>query len=101
MITHAGQNTTLEALHHGVPLVALPRSADQPALAARLEHAGVGLRASFFHATPRQLRELISRVLTEDSFRAGPADAAVARQGRRRSAHRRNRRTGVADRAAR
>lgn len=69
MITHAGQNTTLEALYHGVPLVALPRSADQPALAARLEHAGVGLRTSFFRSTPQQLQHLISRVLAEDSFR--------------------------------
>jgi len=34
-----------------------------------LEHAGVGLGASFFRLTPRQLRELISRVLTADSFR--------------------------------
>ena len=69
MITHAGQNTTLEALNQGVPLVALPRSDDQPALAARLQHAGVGLRASFSRFTPDELRGLISRVLTEDSFR--------------------------------
>lgn len=83
MITHAGQNTTLEALHQGVPLVALPRSADQPALAARLEHAGVGLRASFSRFTPDELRGLISRLLTEDSFRdrAGEMSRSLAKAG--------------------
>jgi MGT family glycosyltransferase len=69
MITHAGQNSTLEALRHGVPLVALPRSADQPALAARVERAGVGLVGSFSRSTPAQLRALISRILGDDSFR--------------------------------
>jgi MGT family glycosyltransferase len=83
MITHAGQNTTLEALHQGVPLVALPRSADQPALAARLAHAGVGLRASFSRFTPDELRGLISRVLTEDSFRdrAGEMSRSLVKAG--------------------
>ena len=69
LITHAGQNTTLEALHFGVPMVALPRSADQPAMAARLEHAGVALRGSFWKSTPEGLRKLVNRVLTEPHFR--------------------------------
>lgn len=83
MVTHAGQNTTLEALHQGVPLVALPRSADQPAIAARLEHAGVGLRASFSRFTPDQLRALISRVLAENAFRdrAAKMSRCLARAG--------------------
>jgi MGT family glycosyltransferase len=69
LITHAGQNTTLEALHFGVPMVALPRSADQPAMAARLEQAGVALRGSFWKSTPEGLRKLVNRVLTEPRFR--------------------------------
>jgi MGT family glycosyltransferase len=69
LITHAGQNTTVEALTLAVPMIALPRAVDQPALAARIEYAGVGLRASFLHFTVRQLRELIRRVLNEESFR--------------------------------
>lgn len=83
MITHAGQNTVLEALHQGVPLVALPRSADQPAIAARLEHAGVGLRASFSQFTPDELRRLISRVLREAHFRlrAGELGRSLSKAG--------------------
>ncbi len=68
-ITHAGQNSAMEALSRAVPLVAVPRSADQPGVAARIEYSGAGLRAFFRTVTVEQLRQMIQRVLTEDSFR--------------------------------
>lgn len=68
-ITHAGQNSVMEALSRAVPMVAVPRSADQPGVAARVEYAGAGLRAFFRTVTPEELRCMIQRVLTEDSFR--------------------------------
>ena len=36
LVTHAGVNTVLEALNRGVPMVALPRSADHPGMASRI-----------------------------------------------------------------
>jgi zeaxanthin glucosyltransferase len=69
MITHAGMNTMLEAIGRGVPMVALPRSADQSGNSTRIEHAGVGLRASFRRCRPAELRSLVERVLTDDRFR--------------------------------
>ncbi len=69
LITHAGQNTTVESLALAVPMIALPRTVDQPALAARIENAGVGLRASLLRSTARQIRDLVRRTLSEDSFR--------------------------------
>lgn len=36
VITHAGLNTTIESLSHGVPMVAIPISLDQPGVAARI-----------------------------------------------------------------
>jgi MGT family glycosyltransferase len=69
LITHAGLNSTLESLCRGVPMVALPRSSDQPGVAARIEHSGAGLRTSYHRCTPKELRRLIERVLTEESFR--------------------------------
>ena len=69
MITHAGLNTTLECLSRGVPMVALPRSADQPGNGARIEYAGAGLRASFRRCTPAEVRVLVQRVLADGSFR--------------------------------
>jgi zeaxanthin glucosyltransferase len=41
-ITHAGLNTTLEALAEGVPIVAIPVGYDQPGVAARIAYHGVG-----------------------------------------------------------
>jgi MGT family glycosyltransferase len=69
LITHGGQNTVLEAIAQGVPMIVLPRGADQPAMAGRIKHTGAGLCASFQHFTPAELRGLVERVLTEDSFR--------------------------------
>ena len=42
-ITHAGMNTTVQSLYFGVPLVAIPLAHDQPAIAARVAAAGVGI----------------------------------------------------------
>ena len=69
LVTHAGVNTVLEALERGVPMVALPRSADQIGMGARIEHTGVGLRASFRRSRPGQLRQMIQAVLTDGAFR--------------------------------
>jgi zeaxanthin glucosyltransferase len=68
LITHAGLNTTLEAISRGVPMVALPRSADQPGNAARIAHSGAGLCAPFHRGTPEELRRVIQRVLSEETF---------------------------------
>jgi MGT family glycosyltransferase len=69
LITHAGVNTVLEALCRGVPMVALPRNADQPGMGARVAYTGVGLLGSFPQTTPAELRQLIIRVLAGESFR--------------------------------
>ena len=41
VITHAGPNTVLEALMQGKPMLALPITLDQPAIAAHLARLGV------------------------------------------------------------
>jgi MGT family glycosyltransferase len=89
LITHAGLNTTLEAISRGVPMVAMPRSADQPGNAARIEYSGAGLCASFHRSTPQRLRTVIERVLVENTFRRRAKDlqaAMVAAGGPRRAA---------------
>jgi UDP:flavonoid glycosyltransferase YjiC (YdhE family) len=69
LLTHAGLNTTLEALARGVPMVAMPRHSDQPGVAARVEYAGAGLRQPFRGGTVAELRGAIERVLQEEPFR--------------------------------
>ena len=39
-LTHAGLNTVLESLAHGVPMVAIPIAYTQPGTAARIAHHG-------------------------------------------------------------
>ena len=89
LITHAGVNTVLESLSRGVPMVALPRSADQPGMGSRIAHAGAGLLGSFRHSTPRQIRGLVQRVLTEETFRRRAKElqeSMIAAGGLRRAA---------------
>lgn len=69
-VTHAGFSGVREALAAGVPMVAVPLFADQPANAARLDELGVGLRVDPAGLTAATLAAAVSRVLTEPSFRS-------------------------------
>jgi MGT family glycosyltransferase len=68
-ITHAGLNTTLESLTHGVPMVAIPIGYDQPGVAARIAHHGTGEFIEVDELTTDRLRILIEKVLQYPSYR--------------------------------
>jgi MGT family glycosyltransferase len=68
-ITHAGLNTVLEALAQGVPMVALPIGYDQPGVAARIAHHGVGEFMEIENLTAGGLSGLIETVLREPAYR--------------------------------
>jgi zeaxanthin glucosyltransferase len=57
-ITHAGLNTALEALAHGVPMVAIPIGFDQPGVAARVAYHGVGEFVEIGDLTAERLSEV-------------------------------------------
>ncbi|MGM1057965.1 macrolide family glycosyltransferase [Saccharothrix sp. Mg75] len=42
-LTHAGMNSVMEAVYHGVPVVAVPRIPEQRAVAARAAELGLGI----------------------------------------------------------
>jgi zeaxanthin glucosyltransferase len=67
-ITHAGLNTTLEALAQGVPMVAIPIGYDQPGVAARIAYHGVGEVLELQDLTVARLSELIQRVRTNQTY---------------------------------
>src|SRR5262245_56533152 len=67
-ITHAGLNTALESLAQGVPMVAIPIGYDQPGVAARIAHHGVGEVVDIEDLDADRLRALIQRVLTVSSY---------------------------------
>jgi MGT family glycosyltransferase len=68
-ITHAGLNTTLESLAHGVPMVAIPIGYDQPGTATRIAHHGTGEFIEVDELTTDRLRGLIEKVLQDPSYR--------------------------------
>ena len=68
-LTHAGLNTVLDSLSCAVPMVAVPITYEQPAIAQRINWCGAGKTLPFkgLHAT--QLRGAIQNVLSQSSFR--------------------------------
>ena len=69
VITHAGINTALEALHEGVPLVAIPLGNDQPGVAARVAARGAGVVVAKSKLNAERLRRALRRVLDEPGYR--------------------------------
>jgi zeaxanthin glucosyltransferase len=69
VITHAGLNTTLEALSAGVPMVAIPITNDQPGVAARMVGVGAGLLIPVKKVTADRLKSAITRVLNNPSYK--------------------------------
>jgi MGT family glycosyltransferase len=66
-ITHGGMNTTQQALRFGVPLVAIPLTHDQPAIASRLSRCGAGIVIPPRSVSVDRLRGALSSLLTEGS----------------------------------
>jgi zeaxanthin glucosyltransferase len=68
-ITHAGLNTTLEALMCGVPLLAIPITFDQPGVALRIAHHGVGEILRLHELSSDALATLARRILSTPAYR--------------------------------
>jgi zeaxanthin glucosyltransferase len=68
-LTHAGLNSALEALAEGVPMVAIPIGYDQPGVAARIAHHGVGEFVEIGNLTAQHLSELIAKVTANPNYR--------------------------------
>ncbi|ANS76512.1 glycosyl transferase family 1 [Paenibacillus yonginensis] len=77
-ITHGGMNSVHEGLYYGVPLIVIPQSADQPALARRVAELGAGLQFNQQDLTAEDLRAAAERVLEDDSMRAAAAELGAS-----------------------
>jgi zeaxanthin glucosyltransferase len=79
-VTHAGLNTVLESLAQGVPQVAIPVTFDQPGVAARIADKQTGLVTSLGKLTPEHLSTLLSKVISNPTYRvnAGKIQKAIA-----------------------
>jgi zeaxanthin glucosyltransferase len=69
VITHAGMNSVLEALARGKPLVAMPVTNDQPAVAARIAWTGCGKVVPLNRLNAMRLRQTIHEVMSQPTYR--------------------------------
>ncbi|HYO55501.1 glycosyltransferase [Archangium sp.] len=69
MVTHGGFNSVKECIYFGVPMVVLPVQFDQPGVAARVVHHGLGVRSSINELTPDTLTHLLDEVVEKPSYR--------------------------------
>jgi MGT family glycosyltransferase len=67
-VTHAGHGITIKSLAAGVPLVCVPMGRDQFDIAARVVHAGAGIRLEPM-APPAEIASAVEQVLGEPSYR--------------------------------
>ncbi|MFC5461511.1 glycosyltransferase [Massilia niabensis] len=68
VVSHAGLNTVMDAIAAHTPILALPIAFDQPGVAARVCHAGIGLRASPRFASAATIGRQLGRLFEEPGF---------------------------------
>jgi MGT family glycosyltransferase len=83
VITHAGPNTVFETLMQGKPMIAIPKTFDQPAIAARLAWLGAAIVLRPGKLSAQVIRSALSTLLSDPSYRK----AAKEMQAKIRSAH--------------
>ncbi|WP_030764500.1 macrolide family glycosyltransferase [Streptomyces sp. NRRL F-2664] len=72
-VTHGGMGSTMEALLHGTPMVAVPQTHEQTAVAERIDRLGLGVRLDRDRLTAQTLREALLRVMGDPGIRANAA----------------------------
>ena len=65
VITHGGNNTVTECLHHGAPMVVLPLFWDQYDNAQRMDELGLGVRLPTYEFGPDELLSAIGRLAAD------------------------------------
>lgn len=68
-ITHAGLNTVMQSLMCGTPMVAIPITHDQPAIASRIKRSGAGEVIPANRVTLERLATAVKRVMSDPAYR--------------------------------
>lgn len=64
-LTHAGMNSTMEAVHHGVPMLAFPQMPEQVVNADRIVDLGIGRRLGTEDLTADALRRAVDDLVAD------------------------------------
>ena len=67
-LTHGGLNTVLDSLSCGVPMVLVPLTYEQPAIAARVARIGAGEILPLSRVSPEGLRTEIRKVAGDETY---------------------------------
>ncbi|XP_063371652.1 UDP-glucosyltransferase 2-like [Cydia amplana] len=67
-ITHAGLLSIIEAVHHGVPVLAVPVFGDQPMNAERAVASGFAVKVDFHVGMASELRRGLDQMVGNDSY---------------------------------
>lgn len=68
VITHGGNNTTVEALHFGKPMIVLPLFWDQYDNAQRMDETGYGIRLDTYTFTEDEMHRAVERIVGDSSL---------------------------------
>jgi len=72
-ITHSGMGGTMEALYFDTPMVALPQSVEQAAVANRVAELGLGTNLAGREPTPELLRDAVKTTAADERVRSAVA----------------------------
>jgi zeaxanthin glucosyltransferase len=78
VVAHGGANTIFETLMAGKPMLLIPFTYDQPAMAARLARLGIAEVLPVMRLSSKRIRTAITKILSDDRYR----DAAIEMQSR-------------------
>jgi UDP:flavonoid glycosyltransferase YjiC (YdhE family) len=68
VITHGGNNTVTECMHHGKPMVVLPIFWDQHDNAQRVHETGFGERLATYSFTDEEISGALDRLLADEKL---------------------------------
>ncbi|MFS8103509.1 hypothetical protein LFM09_40935 [Lentzea alba] len=71
-ITHGGLGGVMEALHHGVPMIVVPRMTDQRLNGQRVEELGLGVLLD--SVTEESVRSLVGQLMSDSAISARVKD---------------------------
>ncbi|XP_058163748.1 UDP-glucuronosyltransferase 3A1-like [Dasypus novemcinctus] len=79
-VTHGGQNSIMEAIQHGVPMLGIPCFADQPDNIVRVEAKNLGVSIQLKDLKAETLALKMKQVMEDKRFRSAAVAASIIRR---------------------